>query len=94
MQKGDCQSAASLLCFVKARASSKALPKLAGGLLGFAGIIVINLDGLAWRPGTGDLLILAASFCLACSMLLSKNAYDDQAPCTSPPGPSFLAACF
>ena len=54
--------------------------KLIGGLLGFAGIIVINMDGLVWRPGTGDLLILAASFCSACATLLSKTAYDELDP--------------
>lgn len=54
--------------------------KLLSGLLGFAGILAINLDGLRMHLGLGETLVLAASLCSAASMLVSKAAYDRLAP--------------
>ena len=54
--------------------------KLISGLLGFAGILAINLDGLQVHLGRGEALVLTASLCSAASMLVSKAAYDRLDP--------------
>lgn len=50
--------------------------KLLSGVLGFASIVVVNLNGTQFQFGWGDVLVLCASFCSAISMIFSKNAYD------------------
>lgn len=52
------------------------LAKLAGGILGFASILVINLEGLRLRFTVWDLLVVCASFASVASTIFSKNAYD------------------
>jgi drug/metabolite transporter (DMT)-like permease len=55
--------------------------KLLSGVLGFASIVVVNLNaGGEFQFGIGDVLILAASFCSAISMIFAKNAYDKCDP--------------
>ena len=54
--------------------------KLIGGILGFASILVINLDGLSLTWNRFDLLIIAASFFSAASTVISKNVYDFHDP--------------
>ncbi len=56
--------------------------KLAGGLLGFLSILVINLNGLQLSVSLYDALILAASFCSVAGTVCSKNAYDTEDPMT------------
>ena len=56
------------------------VPKLIGGLLGFASIIVINLKGLKLNFNAYDLLVIAASFCSVMTTIVSKNAYDEHDP--------------
>lgn len=52
------------------------LAKLTGGILGFASILVINLDGLRLHFTVWDLLVVCASFASVASTIFSKNAYD------------------
>lgn len=54
--------------------------KLIGGLLGFASILVVNLNGRQWSMSPYDLLVIAASFCSVIGIIISKNAYDKQKP--------------
>ncbi|MBQ9975077.1 MAG: DMT family transporter [Clostridia bacterium] len=57
--------------------------KLIGALLGFAGIIVINLnvDGISFN--IGDLLIIIASFCSVFSSIISKKVFVTVKPITA-----------
>lgn len=52
------------------------LAKLMGGILGFASILVINLEGLRLYFTVWDLLVVCASFASVASTIFSKNAYD------------------
>ena len=54
--------------------------KLMGGLLGFAGIVAVNLNGFQLTISGWDGLILMASCCSVVSMIFSKNAYDRYDP--------------
>lgn len=56
--------------------------KLASGLLGFAGVLIVNLDGMQLNFSAGDALLIAASLGSALSMIFSKQAYDRLAPLT------------
>ena len=58
------------------------LRKLVSGLMGFAGILAINLEGARFHMGPGEALIIAASFCSALNMIVSKSAYDRLDPLT------------
>ena len=57
--------------------------KFAGALLGFAGIIAINIsaDGVAFQ--IGDALIIAASFCTVFSNIISKKLFQKVEPVTA-----------
>ena len=57
--------------------------KLIGVLLGFAGIIAINVstEGIAFC--VGDALIIAASFCTVFSNVISKKVFDRVEPITA-----------
>ena len=54
--------------------------KLVGGVLGFASIIVINLNGLNFSFNFYDVLVIAASICTVMTTIVSKNAYDKHDP--------------
>ncbi len=56
------------------------ISKLIAGVIGFLGIVVINMDGLMLRFHFGDALILAASICSVASNVVTKNAYDHHHP--------------
>lgn len=56
--------------------------KLIGGILGFAGVIVVNISGMGFDFAVGDVLILFASFCSVAGSIISKNAYDKCNPVT------------
>ena len=71
-----------LICFafLFRREDRFTVRKLLSGLMGFAGILAINLDGLRFHMGLGEALVLIASLCSAASMLASKSAYDRLDP--------------
>ncbi len=54
--------------------------KLIGGLLGFASILVINMQGLTLSFSVYDLLVIGASFFATVGVILAKNAYDRHDP--------------
>lgn len=54
--------------------------KLIGGVLGFASILIVNLEGASLHFGLYDLLIVAASFFGVAGIVISKNAYDHCDP--------------
>lgn len=56
------------------------LPKLFGTLIGFAGIICINLDGGGVSFTIGDFLLLLASFCSVISMIINKKSVTNCSP--------------
>jgi drug/metabolite transporter (DMT)-like permease len=49
-------------------------------VLGFAGIIVTNLDGTGFAFGLGDFLLILASLCSCLGMVISKNATKRVSP--------------
>lgn len=57
------------LFFVKEKLTSR---KMIGCLLGFAGIVVMNLQGLSFVPETGDFFVILASCFAAAGYLISK----------------------
>jgi len=54
--------------------------KIIGAVLGFAAIVVINLEGMSFAFSLGDWLVLAASFCTAASTVVAKKAYESCSP--------------
>ena len=54
--------------------------KLMGVILGFAGIVAINLDGGGISFHLGDALIIAASFCTVFSNVISKKVFVNVNP--------------
>lgn len=54
--------------------------KLAGGILGFASILVVNLKGFTLSFSVYDIMVVGASFCSVASIVFSKNAYDTLSP--------------
>lgn len=54
--------------------------KLAGVLLGFAGIVVINADSNGVHINVGDVLIIAASFCTVFSNVIGKKLFKTVDP--------------
>lgn len=70
----------STLFFKDDRLTAK---KLVGSLLGFAGIIAINIstEGVAFQ--IGDVLIIAASFCTVFSNVISKKVFQKVEPITA-----------
>ena len=52
------------------------------GILGFAGIIVTNLDGTGFSFGVSDVLLLAASLCSVTSTVITKHAVERTSPLT------------
>ncbi len=71
-----------LVCFafLFRREDSFSWRKMISGLLGFAGIAVINLDGMRLALDAGTCLMLLAAVCSAGSMVVSKGAYDTRDP--------------
>lgn len=59
------------------------LKKLIGVIMGFLGIIVINLSSKGVRFNIGDVLIIAASFCTVFSNVISKRIFKTINPVTA-----------
>ena len=54
--------------------------KLAGGLIGFASIILININGITLSFSLGDALVVGASFCIVIAGFVSKKSYKKDDP--------------
>lgn len=72
----------SCFAFVFRKEDKFTYGKLIGGILGFAGVIVVNFNGLEFDFSFGDILVLVASFCSVAGSVISKNAYDKCNPLT------------
>lgn len=59
------------------------LRKLVGVLLGFTGIVVINISSGRVVFQLGDILIIAASFCTVFSNVISKKVFQKVEPITA-----------
>ena len=59
------------------------LKKIIACLVGFVGIIVLNLDANGFSFSVGDVLILCASFCTVFSNVISKKVFEKVSPITS-----------
>lgn len=64
----------SCFAFLFDKEDKFSLTKLVSGVLGFAGIIVTNLDSTGFTFGIGDFLLILASLCSCLSMIISKKA--------------------
>ena len=54
--------------------------KIFAALLGFSSVIIINLQGMNFIFGLGEILIILASFCSMFGQMASKNVYDKYEP--------------
>ena len=70
----------SCFAFLFDKADRFTIPKLLSGILGFVGIIVTGLDGTGFHFGTGDAVLILASFCSVASYILSKQAMVHMSP--------------
>ena len=59
------------------------IKKLIGVLMGFAGIIAINIKSDGFSFNIGDVLIIAASFCTVFSNIISKRVFKAVKPVTA-----------
>lgn len=57
--------------------------KIIASLVGFGGIIVLNITSEGLSFSVGDLLILCASFCTVFSNVISKKVFDRVSPITA-----------
>ena len=57
--------------------------KIAGALLGFCGIIALNLSAAGLRFSLGDIIILLSSFCSVFSDILSKRVFQKVSSLTA-----------
>lgn len=75
----------SCFAFLVVKDDKFSLGKLIGGLLGFAGIVVVNLDGLDLVFGLGEIMILAASLCSVTGNVVGKYTFRRHDPifCTA-----------
>lgn len=56
------------------------LYKVFAAILGFSSVIIINLDGMNFVLGIGEILIILASFSSMFGQMASKNIYDKYKP--------------
>ena len=56
------------------------LQKLLGTVIGFSGIVVLNIGGGGISFGMGEVLILLASVCTVASNVIGKHLYATKAP--------------
>ena len=57
--------------------------KIIAALVGFLGIIALNISSSGFTFAVGDLLILGASFCTVFSNVISKKVFEKVSPITS-----------
>ncbi len=65
----------SCFAFLFVKEDKFLIRKCVGGILGFFGIIVINLDGLRFDIGIGEICIICASLFSVAGNIISKYAY-------------------
>ncbi len=70
----------SCFAFLFVKDDKFSVRKVIGGVLGFCGIIVVNLNGLSFSFGVGELCIICASFLSVAGTVISKHAYKKISP--------------
>ena len=69
--------------FLFIREDQPTVKKIAASVVGFLGIIVLNISSDGFSFSFGDVLILCASFCTVFSNVISKKVFAKVAPVTS-----------
>ena len=65
----------SCFAFLFVKEDKFSVRKVIGGTLGFCGIIVVNLDGLKFSVGIGEVCIICASVLSVAGTVISKHVY-------------------
>ncbi len=65
----------SCFAFLFVKDDKFSVKKVIGGILGFSGIIVVNLDGLRFSMGIGEICIICASVLSVMGTVISKHIY-------------------
>ena len=68
------------LAFLFIKREKFSIYKIIGGIVGFCGIIAINLTSSGVSFSVGDILIIGASVCTVVSGILTKNIAGDNSP--------------
>lgn len=66
--------------FIFIKSEKFSVYKIVGGIVGFCGIIAINLSSAGVSFSVGDILIIGASVCSVVSGILSKNIAANNSP--------------
>ena len=70
----------SCLSFLVVKEERFSVRKILCGILGFAGIVITNLDGNGFHFALGDVLLIAASFCSVTSTVITKKGVKKTSP--------------
>ena len=69
--------------FLFIKEDTPTVKKIVSALVGFLGIIVLNISSDGFSFSVGDVLILCASFCTVFSNVISKKVFDKVSPITA-----------
>ena len=70
----------SCFAFIFIKSDKFSVKKVIGGILGFAGIVAVNMNGLNFSFGIGETVIILASFFSVAGTVISKKAYSFMDP--------------
>jgi len=65
----------SCFAFIFVKTDKFTVKKVIGGILGFLGIIIVNLNGLNFSMGIGEIIVILASFFSVAGTVISKKAF-------------------
>ena len=69
--------------FIFIKEDKPSVKKTCASLIGFLGILALNIDSQGFSFGIGDILILCASFCTVFSNVISKRVFQKVEPVTA-----------
>ena len=69
--------------FLFIKEDTPTVKKIVAAVVGFLGIVVLNISSEGFSFSLGDLLILCASFCTVFSNVISKKVFEKVSPITS-----------
>ena len=69
--------------FLFIKEDTPTVKKIVAAVVGFLGIVVLNISSEGFSFSLGDLLILCASFCTVFSNVISKRVFEKVSPITS-----------
>ena len=70
----------SCFAFIFVKSDKFTVKKVIGGILGFAGIVIVNLNGFNFSMGIGEVIVILASFFSVAGTVISKKAYSILEP--------------